>query len=109
MKTLFHITQLQEWENAKSIGTYRADSLKTEGFIHCSTSSQVLKTANRFFKHQTRLVILYINSDKLQAEVRYEAADNDLFPHLYGELNIDAVYKTANIEPNDEGLFDFSV
>ena len=42
MKTIYHITPRQDWEKASSEGTYRADSLETEGFIHCSTSAQLV-------------------------------------------------------------------
>jgi uncharacterized protein (DUF952 family) len=108
MKTIHHITKRLEWENAKLVGSYRAESLKSEGFIHCSTKPQLSKTANKFFKSQTGLVLLYIDESKIKAEVKYEAADNDLFPHIYGELNVDAVYQVIDLEADTEGLFHLS-
>jgi uncharacterized protein (DUF952 family) len=105
MDTIHHIATRIEWENAKLVGSYRTDSLKTEKFIHCSTRSQLIKTANKFFKNQTNLVLLCIDENKVQAEIKYEPADNDLFPHIYGELNIDAVYQVIDFEPDTEGLF----
>jgi uncharacterized protein (DUF952 family) len=105
MKTIHHITKQVEWENAKLVGSYHAESLKSEGFIHCSTKSQLIKTANKFFKNQVGLVLLYIDESKVKAEVKYEPADNDLFPHIYGELNIDAVYQVIDLEADAEGLF----
>ncbi|BAZ15072.1 hypothetical protein NIES4071_69420 [Calothrix sp. NIES-4071] len=98
MKTIHHITRRQAWEEVLRSGSYRAESLLTEGFIHCSTPAQVLKTADRFFKNQTGLIILYIDVDKVESEVKYELADNELFPHIYGALNIDAVYQTIDFE-----------
>ncbi|MDZ7956602.1 MAG: DUF952 domain-containing protein [Aulosira sp. DedQUE10] len=107
MKTILHITQRKQWEQAKIIGSYRADSLDTEGFIHCSESSQIVKVANRFFINQKGLVILFIDSDKVQAEIRYEEAEiGELFPHIYGELNIDAVFQVIGFESGDDGLFE---
>jgi uncharacterized protein (DUF952 family) len=105
MNAIYHITQSSQWENAKVSGVYEADSLETEGFIHCSTLSQVIKTANRFFKNQQGLVLLYIDADKVKSEIRYEGADNDLFPHIYGGLNVDAVYKVIDFERSEDGLF----
>jgi uncharacterized protein (DUF952 family) len=98
MNTIYHITRRQVWEEAQITGNYQADSLLTEGFIHCSTATQVLKTADRFFQNQTGLIILYIDVDKVKSEVRYELADNELFPHIYGALNIDAVYQIIDFE-----------
>ncbi len=105
MNTIYHITQRLEWENAKLVGNYRADSLNSEGFIHCSTIKQLTKTANKFFKNKTNLVLLSIDINKVKTEIKYEPADNDLFPHIYGELNIDAVYQVIDLEPDTEGLF----
>ncbi|PAX53264.1 DUF952 domain-containing protein [Brunnivagina elsteri] len=105
MNTIHHITQRVEWENAKLAGHYRADSLNSEGFIHCSTRSQLIRTANKFFKNQTGLMLLYIDESKVKAEIKYESADNDLFPHIYGELNVDAVYHLIDFEADAEGLF----
>ncbi|MEH2380807.1 MAG: DUF952 domain-containing protein [Nostoc sp.] len=107
MNTIFHITKRQQWEQAKNLGTYRADSLDREGFIHCSKSTQILKVAKRFFDNQKELVILFIDSDKIQAEIRYEPAEiGELFPHIYGELNIDAVYLVIDFETGEDGFFE---
>ncbi|MEH2249214.1 DUF952 domain-containing protein [Nostoc sp.] len=107
MKTILHITKHQQWEEAKIIGRYRADSLDSEGFIHCSKSTQILKVAKRFFDNQKELVLLFINSDQVQGEIRYEPAEIDeLFPHIYGELNIDAVYQVIDFEAGKDGLFE---
>lgn len=106
MNTILHITKRQQWERAKNIDTYRAESLETEGFIHCSKVTQITKVANRFFLNQTELVLLLIDTDKVKAEIRYEMADGELFPHIYGELNVDAVYEVIDFEPGGDGLFE---
>lgn len=106
MNNIIHITKRQEWERAKNIGIYRAESLESEGFIHCSKATQITKVANRFFRNQTELVLLFIDADKVKAEIRYEMADGELFPHIYGELNLDAVYEVIDFEPGEDGLFE---
>lgn len=106
MNTIFHITQRQQWQEAKSLESYRGDTLDSEGFIHCSTARQLVKVANRFFANQKHLVILLIDSDRVQSEVRYELAEVDeLFPHIYGALNIDAVFQVIDLEPGEDGFF----
>ncbi|MBD2345799.1 DUF952 domain-containing protein [Anabaena subtropica] len=106
MNTILHITQRKKWEQAKNVGSYRADSLDTEGFIHCSQPAQVIKVANYIFANQKGLILLLINSNLVNPEIRYEAADGELFPHIYGELNLDAVYQVINFEPGEDGLFE---
>ena len=106
MNTILHITQRHEWEKAKNLGTYRSNTLESEGFIHCSTLAQVLGSANRFFKNQTDLVILKIDIDRVTPEIRYEGVDsNNLFPHIYGALNIDAVTGSLDLESHPDGSF----
>ncbi len=106
MNTILHITQRQQWQAAKNIGTYRGPTLDPEGFIHCSTLAQLIGSANRFFKNQKDLVILLIDCDRIKPEVRYEGATiNNLFPHIYGELNIDAVVQAIDFSCQEDGLF----
>jgi uncharacterized protein (DUF952 family) len=58
---ILHLTICKEWENAKIDGENLGPSLKSEGFIHCSTKKQTVDTANKFFKGQTGLVLLCID------------------------------------------------
>ena len=106
MNTILHITSRSAWENAKTLGTYRSDSLATEGFIHCSTAAQVIGSANRFFKGRENLIILSIDADRVSSEIRYEGVESHhLFPHIYGELNIDAVLRVTDLEADADGIF----
>ncbi|PSB51693.1 DUF952 domain-containing protein [Chamaesiphon polymorphus] len=106
MNTILHITSADRWTKAKNLGSYSSDTLAREGFIHCSTLSQVVGSANRFFKGLKDLVILVIDIDRVTPEIRYEGTDpNNLFPHIYGELNIDSVIKVIALETDMNDLF----
>ena len=106
MNIILHITQRQQWEEAKLSQAYRGDTLDTEGFIHCSTHRQLIKVANKFFFGQKELIILCIDADRVQSEVKYEEADGDSFPHIYGSLNVDAVIKVIEFESGENGKFE---
>lgn len=106
MHLILHITQRQQWEAAQVHGSYRCESLDTEGFIHCSTPSQVVRVANLFYAEQHGLVLLWIDGDRLQPELRYDAIDTgEAFPHVYGEINLDAVTQVTDFEPEADGTF----
>ena len=103
---IFHITTHKAWQQALKEGVYQADNLETEGFIHCSTADQVIATANRFYHGQPDLVLLVIDPEKLEAELLYEESEpGEFFPHLYGQLNLDAVTRTIDFPPDHEGSF----
>jgi uncharacterized protein (DUF952 family) len=109
MTTILHITQHQQWQQAKLVGTYHGDTLDSQGFIHCSTLTQIIKVANTFFRYQQGLVLLCINSQKVQPEIRYEGIEeSELFPHIYGALNLDAVFQVIDFKPGEDGFFELS-
>lgn len=106
MSIILHITQHDQWQQAKRSGFYRGDTLDSEGFIHCSTPQQIIKVANTFFKGEKGLVLLCIESDKIKAEIKYEGVEEDYYPHIYGPLNIDAVIQVLDFEPGEDGKFE---
>lgn len=90
---IYHITTLEQWQKAMELGSYEADSLATEGFIHCSTEDQVAGVLDRYYKGQTGLVKLTIERSKVERPLIFELAGsiNEVFPHIHGPLNLDAV------------------
>jgi uncharacterized protein (DUF952 family) len=90
---IYHITTLEQWQKSMESGVYEADSLATEGFIHCSTENQVAGVLERYYKGQTGLVKLTIERSKVERPLVFELAGsiNEVFPHIHGPLNLDAV------------------
>ena len=106
---ILHITSKQDWSAAQASGAYTAPSLATEGFIHFSTDKQAVNVANAFYRGRTDLVLLVVDESKLKPELKWEApagppAENisqaDLFPHLYGPLNLDADASVLELQPD---------
>ena len=96
---IYHVITNTDWQNALENGFYEAGSLVTEGFIHTSKENQVKGVLDRYYLNQTDLLLLHINEEKLTSELKYEVAPstNEVFPHIYGRLNLDAVVKTSKI------------
>jgi uncharacterized protein (DUF952 family) len=105
---IYHICQNKDWEAAQADDSYSADSLESEGFIHCSTENQVADVANYIFKGMKGLVLLHIAVDKLEAEVRCEGAGDEVFPHIYGPINLDAVTDVEELAAGYNGVFKYS-
>jgi uncharacterized protein (DUF952 family) len=105
--TIFHITSVAAWNAAKAAGSYTADSLATEGFIHCSTADQFIWVANQRFVGRTDLVLLHIDPAKLAADVVYENLEGGtrLFPHVYGPIPVSAVVLASPLTPGSDGYF----
>jgi len=104
---ILHITKYEQWIREKETGKYKGDTLGSQGFIHCSTKEQILRIANSLFKNQKGLVLIVIDSNKVNSEIRYENLEggSELFPHIYGPLNIDAVINVLKFESEIDGNF----
>jgi uncharacterized protein (DUF952 family) len=96
---IYHITTVEQWEKAKLVGIFEADSLATEGFIHCSTESQVAGVLERYYQGQKGLVKLTIDREKVERPVIFELAGsiNEVFPHIHGALNLNAVIEITPV------------
>ena len=106
MNIILHICSHPAWDDAQIEGDYRAASLETERFVHCSMPDQVVGTANLLFRGQQNLVLLVIDADKVTAPIRFEDAGNgQLFPHAYGPINLDAIVGVNAFIPNADGIF----
>ena len=110
MPLIFHITTCDAWADAQATGAYTADSLRSEGFIHCSQAEQVAWVANTRFKGRTDLVLLHVDEAAVGAEVRRENLEGGamLFPHVYGPLPVAAVIDVTPMVPASDGSFDFA-
>jgi uncharacterized protein (DUF952 family) len=106
MALLLHITSRSEWDRSRFHGVYRTPSLDTEGFIHCSTVEQVVAVANRYYRGQSDLVVLCIDSSRVQAPIQFDTIESgERYPHIYGPLNADAVTRSVRLSPAPDGTF----
>ncbi len=110
MANIFHIISQEEWQLAQKKGVYSPESLSNEGFIHCSHTDQIVDVANSFYKGQRELLLLRIYEPNVSAEVMHEPPleapmSGLLFPHIYGELNLDAINKTFAFPVSEDGTF----
>ena len=102
---LVHLCTRAAWQAAQSQGSYQPASLSAEGFIHLSRPDQILKVANTFYRGLPDAILLWIDPACLIAELRWEPVDADIFPHLYGALNLDAVVAVSKLLPDPDGVF----
>ena len=109
MSTILHITTRDAWEQALSAGAYTTPTLASEGFIHCSEPRQVARVANERFRGRQGLILLEIDPARVGAVVKHENTEGgaELFPHIYGPLNLDAVTRVVPFEPDADGGFHY--
>ena len=108
MRTIYKICLASAWREAERQGVYRgsADDAR-DGFIHFSTAAQVAETARKHFFGQTGLFLIAVDADALGEALRWERSRHDeLFPHLYGELDLGAVTAILDLRTRSDGYHD---
>jgi uncharacterized protein (DUF952 family) len=98
-------TNILNWPEIQKSGEYSPESLKTEKFIHCATPKQLGFIANKFFK-ETRIVWV-IDPNLVSSPIKYEQGINgDLYPHIYGPLNLNAIIAKFEMHPKSDWTYD---
>src|ERR1700682_4800407 len=101
----YKISSASAWREAERQGVYRgsADDVR-DGFIHFSLPSQVAETAKKHFFGQTGLFLIAVDADAWGGAPRGEPARTaELFPHLYGELDLGAVTAVLDMRARSDG------
>jgi uncharacterized protein (DUF952 family) len=104
-ETIYHLVTEGEFRTQAKGDTYIPTRFDQDGFIHCTGEPDtLLAVANDYFSGvEEPVLVLVIKTARLTAEVRFELpvpvegggtshlAGAQLFPHIYGPLNLAAV------------------
>ena len=104
LKFIYKICTKSDWLKIKKKGQYKGSKKDLEdGYIHFSGEDQVKGTLKKFYQNQKDLVLLKVDTLKLDHLVWEQASDGNMFPHLYSSLDISNVVDEFNITLDDEG------
>jgi glutathione S-transferase len=110
---IHHLALAHEWHAALSGDRrYRRSSidrtLDEEGFVHCSFPDQVQRTADKYYRDRSDVVLLTIEPALIDDEIRHEntSGGTELFPHVYGPIPVDAVVAARPVALLDDGTLD---
>jgi uncharacterized protein (DUF952 family) len=108
VRRIYKISSASAWREAERQGVFRGspDDIR-DGYIHFSTAAQVVETARKHFFGQAGLFLVAVDADALGNALRWEPSRNDeLFPHLYGDLDLGAVLGVQEIHARADGSHD---
>ena len=104
LKYIFKIIDLDEWQNVKQSGTYLGSSKDiADGYIHFSGEDQVKGTLEKYYSKQENLVLLKVETLKLDHLIWEQASDGNMFPHLYSSLDLSNVVDEYEITIGEDG------
>ena len=104
LKHIYKIIDNEELKKVKSSGSYFG-SLKDleDGFIHFSAQDQVENTLKKYYHDKKNLILLKVETLKLDHLVWEQASDGNFFPHLYSPLDLINVVEEFKITLNSDG------
>ncbi len=105
MVKIYKICSASAWREAERSGVYRGSTDDArDGFIHFSTATQLAETVRKHFAGQKDLLLISVDADAIGAALRWERSRNEeLFPHLYGELDLGAVSGVQDMPAQSDG------
>ena len=106
---IYKIMTGAEWAIAQASGFYAGSGDdQRDGFIHFSAADQVAETAEKHFGGQGDLMLVAVDADSLGAALKWEPSrGGDLFPHLYGPLELSTVIEAVALPLGDDGRHQF--
>ena len=105
---IYIVTRPETWAVAKVRGYFYEDSIASEGFIHASAWPQLNRVLTHYFGNAQTLLVLMVDPVRLRPPVRWELSrsNGDVYPHIYGILNLDAASVALTLSRNAEGRFE---
>ena len=105
LKYIFKIINLDEWQKVKKLKTYSGSSKdKKDNFIHFSGEDQVKDTLKKYYSKQKNLVLIKVETLKLDHLIWEQASDGNMFPHLYSSLDLSNVVDEFEITLGNNGI-----
>lgn len=99
MAIICHICSFKEWTESKESGEFFPDESKHDRFIKCSYPDKVLKIAQKKFPNHEDRIILMIDVDKLESDIKYKGKGKNKYPEIHGPINTDAVSDVFHLTP----------
>jgi len=103
-KFVYKICTKSEWLEAKKKSQLTGSKKDLEdGYIHFSGDDQIVGTLKKFYQNQKDLILLKVDTLKLNHLLWEQASDGNMFPHLYSSLDVSNVVDEIEITLSDDG------
>ncbi|MBL0385870.1 DUF952 domain-containing protein [Tumebacillus sp. ITR2] len=106
MNVIYCLVPAPYWAQYEGKAEYLPRDYDEEGFIHATRGDELLeRVMNRVYAtYEGELLLLVIDEERVTSEVKYEqASDGNLYPHIYGPLNTDAIVEVRRMERSAAG------
>lgn len=105
LTAIYKICGRQDWSRAVTDGVYTGSpDDRRDGYIHFSTAAQLAGTLAKHFRGRDDLLLLAVEIASVSPALKWELArGGQLFPHLYGTLDVALVTGARPLELGLDG------
>ena len=106
MRLAYHGTPKRYFDSLDPLKPYVPEPFGREGFIHTTEGREAVSiTLTKYYQSSVEpWVVLYIDQDRVTSPIRYDDPA-EVFPHIYGPLNREAIVAVRSIERAADGTF----
>ena len=103
-KFIYKICSKSDLQEAKNKGQFVGSKKDLDdGYIHFSGEEQVVETLKKYYLNQKDLILLKVETLKLDHLIWGQASDGNMFPHLYSPLELSNVIDEFEISLREDG------
>ena len=104
-KFIYKICSKAELKEARNKNNFKGSKKDLEdGFIHFSGEEQVKGTLEKYYSKQKNLILLKVETLKLDHLIWEQASDGNMFPHLYSPLDLSNVVDEFEVILAENGI-----
>lgn len=109
MPLLYHLVEPDHWKKYMDKDRYVSAGFQEEGFIHLSLREQIDGVLERFYADASELLVLVVPEKPVRKQLKYEPGGDvdELFPHLYQGIPIEAIEDIQMLKRNKQGTWEW--
>lgn len=106
MRLTYHATPKGYFDSLDPDEPYLPEGFEADGFVHCTDGAEALSMVlTTYYKDEPGdWVVLHLDADRITSPVRYDDPA-EIFPHVYGPINRDAIVEVRDIPRDADGAF----
>ena len=103
-RMIYKVLTREQWATAETGGPVQAPVDVSDSYVHFSTGPQLQDTLDKWFKGLEGCVLAGFDADDFGPSLKWEKSRNDdLFPHVYGDVRAWQVRSLWLLEMGDNG------
>lgn len=101
---IYKVVDADIWAEAIANGKFSGEEVDlADGYIHFSTANQLAETLEKHFSGRHNLVLVAVHPHRLENLKWEPSRGGDLFPHLYGELDVNFAESAVDLPVGKDG------